>query len=186
VDGDYRNVLIATPTYAGKEYCFQRWIDCVHRLPAKPLVVDNSRRLEYFEKWRSRVNMVHIDLGDEPSHRRIALSMEYIRKYVLAHDYQWWFSLESDNLVPSYTLQFMLAQSDTEWITLPYPSRTTGQMLDRSFGCCLFSRSLLARVDFSEAPVDASTDGWFANAFQPKLKILHSAIVPEHIAERHT
>ena len=181
-------VLIATPNYSGKEYCFQKWIDCVNRIshtPKQVLVVDNTKNLDFFEKWRMKVPMEHIDLGDEPPNRRIALSMEVIRTRFLESDYDRWFSLESDCLVPDYALSYMLANANGfDFVTLPYPSRTQpGVILERSFGVTLFSRSMMERVSFKDAPADQTTDSFLWGQGRWKWRCLKSAIRVEHLKD---
>jgi hypothetical protein len=181
------SVLIACPTYSGKEYAFQRWIDCVRQFPCEVLVVDNSPDETFYNKWRSEIRMIHLDLGSEHPNRRIAISMETIRKYFLATENQWWWSLESDILVPSYTLGFMLDLAQGfDIATLPYPSRKTGEMLEHSFGCTLMSRHLLERENFTDEPPNAdpnvTTDAWFFQRTKSyKIKVIRSSIIPDHL-----
>lgn len=179
-------VLVGCPTYKGKEYAFARWIKCVSEIshtPKQVLVIDNTNGLEFFEKWRSKIPMEHIDLGNELPNRRIALSMEVLRTRFLESDYDWWFSLESDCLVPDYALSYMLANANGfDFVTLPYESRTQpGVILERSFGATLFSRSMMERTSFEDAPGEITTDAFVYGQARWSYRCLRSAIHVEHL-----
>lgn len=173
-------VLIACPTFDGKAYAFPLWLDAVRQFPCETLVVDNSETLDFFYQWKYQVPLLHLDVGDEPPNRRIALSMEHIRQYFLAGEWDWWWDIESD-VIPSFYLwdfvQPYLAR-DYLWMTVPYPKRD--EMLERSFGCTFFSRRVLKQIDFGEAPSEQTTDGWFV-AHVGTPHVLRTALTPQHL-----
>lgn len=95
----------------------ERWLQNVVELrlkyPADLLLVDNSPGLEYVEKMKGycakygikNYKIEHIELPQEKVyHEKIARSREIIRQEMLAHDYDAWFTWESDQLIPTNTL----------------------------------------------------------------------------------
>lgn len=160
-------ILIACPTYEGKEYCFDKWIAAVKALdyPNKELlVVDNSPTLDFYNRWKNKVPMVHLELDLTPN-RRIAASMEYIRQQFLKSDAKYWFNVESDIMLPSQSLQFLLGLGEFDWYEHHYPYRETpdGPHLLNGFGCTMFSKKVMQDCGFTDAPEDSTTDGWFWN-----------------------
>lgn len=180
-------ILVACPTHESKEYCFDLWIRAVDALEAEhdTLVVDNSPSPVFAAKWYARVPIVHLDLGDEPKHRRIALSMEYIREYFTRGPYAVWLNIESDVIVPPQTASFMLGRFEgVDWLNLPYPYRNKRD-IETGFGCSMFSRRLMEAESFADAPPDYSTDAWFWDKCRPKWSInwvRDSAIKIQHLS----
>ncbi len=165
----YPKVLIACPNHECKEYAFAAWIDSVHKLdyPNKEyLVVDNSPTTAFLERWRDKVPMVHLDFPfDMTANKRIAESMEYVRKYFLASDAKYWFSLESDIVLPVAGLRYLIGLGDFDWNEHHYPYRNHPELPPSlgGFGCVLFSKRIVENNSLEDAPSDTTTDGWFWN-----------------------
>lgn len=161
---DYPKVLIACPNHYFKEYAFAQWIEAVNNIdyPNKEvLVADNSNNMEFFDRWKDKVPMVHLEMNEGPN-RRIALSMEYLRKHFINGDARWWFNLESDIIPDPSVLNVMLEYGKgCDWISHYYPDRTDPLNITNGFGCNIFSRKLMENESFSEAPEETTTDGWF-------------------------
>lgn len=163
----YPRVLIACPTHECKEYAFERWIRSAKALewPSKEyLVVDNSATERFFETWKDKIRLVHLnDMGDLPADLRIARSMEYIRGYFLQSGCDFWFNLESDILVPPNALRILMGLGNYDWREHAYPCRVNKDAppVFNGFGCNVFSRRLMESNDFVDAPADTTTDGWF-------------------------
>lgn len=175
-------VLLATPTFSGKSYCFERWINAVSRITYQPLqvcVVDNSDSLNYIASWQHRIPMVHLDLAGETPDRRIALSMEYIRtELFLANKIDFWLDIEVDVLPPPHVVDVMLRQAEgVDFAAAPYRHRKEDRMIRGCFGCSIFSRRI-AEVSFKDAPSDRHTDVWWRERVMGKYRLND---VPEHL-----
>lgn len=164
-------ILVACPNQSSKEYAFAQWIAAVKALTypnLEVLVVDNSHRLDFYNRWKTKVPMVRLDPGEPGqmhANRRIALSMELIRGHYLRNDFQWWLNIESDVIVPPDTIEIMLAQSEgIDMLCAPYPVRDRqSDWNTNSFGCTLFSRRLMGEMSFRDAPENPTTDRWIHN-----------------------
>lgn len=180
------SVLVATPTYSKKAYSLRRWINAVNRITVlhETLLVDTSDTEEFYDEWNAQVRMMHLDTANEPPNRKIALGMEYIRLYALSKNIEWWFSLESDVIPQAGTLEYMLSQAEGfDFVTVPYKSRTQpGVILERSFGCTLFSKHMLERFTFSGAPADITTDAHVWGLGTWKWRCLRTALCVEHLS----
>ncbi len=176
-------VLIAAPTYSGKEYCFARWLQAINRLNYSDysvFVVDNSDTLDFYNTWSGRVPMVHLDLKDETPDRRIALSMEYIREQFLASKFSWWLNVETDILIPPTAISTMLHYANgMDMVAAPYLHRTEDRWIDGCFGCTMFSRKI-AEVSFADAPKDSHTDMFWREKVDGKYRISE---MPRHVLQ---
>jgi hypothetical protein len=164
-------ILIATPVSDEKEYCFQDYINHVKALdwPNKEyLVIDNSKNMDFYHKYKSQINMVHIDLPKEMHfNRKIAFCMELIRdEFIKRDDIKSYFNVESDVLLPPETIKTMLkyeAGLDIDWLSANYPSRQNPKNIMSGFGCTMFSRKIM-QESFLGCPRDhTSTDSYFWN-----------------------
>ncbi len=171
-------VLIATPTFEGKEYCFEEYLNSIQKLdwPNKEyLIIDNSDTLDFYNRWKDKINpnvkFIHLDLVGLHGNRKIASSMEHIREYFLKSDAKWYLNLESDVILPSDSLKKIIEYSkdfDWDWVSHNYPSRQDNREIMEGFGCTMFSKNIM-RESFLGAPRDdIATDGWFWNK---KIKI---------------
>ena len=167
---EIENILIAAPIYDGKEYCLEQYLEAVKKLDYPKinlLLVDNSEKDTFYKKWRDKIpGLIRLEMPNETPNKRIALSMEYIRKYFLANDYTRWFNLEVDVIVPPDILVELLKydrNKDLDWISHTYPDRTDPKNIMSGFGCSLFSRNIMEKTDFVDAPSDRTTDGWYWN-----------------------
>jgi len=163
-------ILVACPTFDGKEYSWERWIGGVRALTYANygvLVVDNSIGTGFYERHKGECPMVRVELPDAmPPMERICRSMEVIRKHFLACTYQYWLNVEADNTVPPDVIQTMLDYGrGADWVAHAYPSRNQDQYGDpdvegeNGVGCSMFSRRLVDWVNFDEAGPD-SPDSW--------------------------
>lgn len=112
-------VLIGTPIHICKDYCIERWLKNVSKLiyPADFLMVDNSPGLDYLEKVKGyctkygvanyKIEHVEIDPAIKGG-MRIDVSEETIRRYVLSHNYDVWFSWECDQIIPTNALDELI------------------------------------------------------------------------------
>lgn len=145
---EIEDILVACPTYVGKDYCKERYLACYEALdwPAKELMM---------------VDTTHYPGSDND---KIASGMEQIRKHFLAGNYTRWFNIEADVLVPPETVKEMLKfdpDKNMDWISHNYPNRVTGEPGMSGFGCSMFSRRIMEIHTFEGAPSDRTTDGWW-------------------------
>lgn len=157
-------VLIGTPIHQIKDYCMERWLENVSKLqkvtPAHLLLVDNSPGFEYLEKVKGYCKkygikdfeIVHIDVHQENGiDERIGRSREVIRQYLLANDFDAWFSWESDQIIPPNTLtvlkRIMLA-GNYLMINPNAWSRENPNEPEADFGSCLIDKKALEKYGF--------------------------------------
>lgn len=92
-----------TPTYEGKDYCAQDFIDNVKKFTypnVRHMILDNSANPGYLDVLKRRVagtNIEVLEVGRGKSSREaIARAQNYARKVALEEGYDYLFSLESD------------------------------------------------------------------------------------------
>lgn len=158
-------VLVACPTYAGKEYCLDQWVDAFHALDWPeddkfPLLVDNTRGSDGYAKLilSKDVRVIHIDpsLTFEETFRRC---WQYIHQEAVIEGFDWVFSVEQDNIVPPDALKKLMHIAEAgnmEVVTHTYPMHLREQARNgrtpwmnksrfvyNELGCCLLSTRLL-------------------------------------------
>lgn len=156
-------ILVACPTHRLKEYSFQEWIDCVNNLDYPDydvLVVDNSPDEDFYLRWKDKVNMVHLPNTDqsENASARINASMEVIKKHFLKGNYEWWFNLESDVIIPPHGLNLLL-KYPSDWTSHGYPCRGGSGMM-QGIGCSLLSKSIAEAGVFTSSVHGADHELW--------------------------
>jgi hypothetical protein len=161
-------VLVACPTYAGKEYCLDAWIAAYRALTYEPRFayqVDNTRvSRKYHELIASKgIDCTHIQPWadwDRTFYRCWQLILERAQQL----DCYWIFSVEADNTPAPESLDIMVnaaLYAGVHLVTHAYPmhqsaakaSGLTGkEFYYHELGCMLLSRSLLERAirDFDE------------------------------------
>ena len=112
VKEDQPKVLLACPVYDGKDYIIERFIKRVRELTYENydiLLVDNSKTNDFAKKIKSLgINVVKLK-WDENSKKRLVISRNYIRDYVLENGYDYFFSLECDLVPPRDIIEKLLA-----------------------------------------------------------------------------
>lgn len=100
---NYPKILVACPTYDGKDYIIDQWVAAVKSLDYPNfewLIVDNSKGSSYTRKLRERgYKVVHVHRGSN-SREALSNAQNLIRKKVLDEGFDYWLSLESDLLPP--------------------------------------------------------------------------------------
>lgn len=179
-------VLIACPIYDGKEYSIERWIQSVESTTHSPkqiLSIDNSKTVDFFNKWRTRIPMGHLDLGETLPNIRIATCMEYIRQKFVESDFDYLLSWECDVLAPPYALSYLLNKAEGfDFTTIPYKSRTKNEVLERSFGFSLFSADFAKRICFNQKDPTITTDAFMWMNFSVKHRVVYG-IRLEHLCQ---
>lgn len=176
-------ILIACPTHEVKEYAMQRWLDNVSRFTypnLETMVIDNSPNLDLYDRWKGKMgNKIHIEhlteCEQEPDMcRRIAISMEHIRKRFVGSAAYKWLNLEIDVLPedPDIVQNLLKWGGDADWIAHTYPGRIdeTEDPVQSGVGCSMFSRQLMENIDFNQAGFDKCPDAWLWDKIRPMNK----------------
>ncbi len=164
---DYQKVLVACPTFDGKEYCTQEWIDRIKSLSYPNydiLLVDNSKTADFYNKYKHEVPMVHLTFGPEEKNDgmyRVCKSMAEIQRHFMKGQYTHWMNIEADVIPPVDIIeQLMKYGRDADWIAHVYPSGPTiaGNLI-AGIGCSLLSRKLMTDFDWDDTTIaDDSPD----------------------------
>lgn len=157
------SVLVACPTYAGKEYALDAWVASVRALeypePVHAYQVDNTRgSLAYFERVkRTGIEVSHLDPWPDWD-RTFKRCWEEILHRAQDLDCYWVLSLEADNTLAPAGLRIMVdlaLAGAAHLVTHSYPMHRSAAEASgtdpelfyyNELGCALMSRSLLARA----------------------------------------
>lgn len=181
MDRFYPKILVACPNHEMKEYCFQRWIDNVKSFTYPNFdifVVDNSPTTDFYERWKDKLPMIHIELPPKVINgpeARINYSMEEIRQKFLKGNYFRWFNVESDIIPPPDIIESMLPLAkETDWLAHGYPDRNSDPDVEvmQGVGCCMFSPELVRDFNFHVAGDNYTADGWLWDKVRPLNKFV--------------
>lgn len=103
-------VLVASPTYHKKDYCFKTWSDNVKGFTYPNydvLMVDNSP-IDYHKKLSKHFKTIKVDRGNMNSVQALTASQNEIRAHFLQYNYDWLFMLESDVIPPKDIIEYFL------------------------------------------------------------------------------
>ena len=107
MENKWPKVLIGIPTYNGKDYCLDEFIESIKKIdyPNKEIIfMDNSDDLMHAEIIRKKgFNTVYLKAKDY--YDKIIRSRNAIRSYFLAKDFDYLFFIDSDVMVPADALQ---------------------------------------------------------------------------------
>ena len=99
----FPKVLIFSPTYEGKEYCRERFVDTVNKIqyPNKEFImIDNSTSEDYFNLLKKEgVNVHRVPRGNN-SREALSNAQNYARRYAIENDFDYVLSVESDLFPP--------------------------------------------------------------------------------------
>jgi cellulose synthase/poly-beta-1,6-N-acetylglucosamine synthase-like glycosyltransferase len=105
-------ILIGCPTYSGKEYCIERYIDRVKNLTYKNydiLLIDNSKGNKFFNKIKKLKVPVIKGTWNEQSKIRLTNSQNKLREICLKKGYEYMMMLESDLIPPKDIIEQLLS-----------------------------------------------------------------------------
>jgi len=161
-------VLVACPTYAGKEYALQPWLDAYNALTYDERYayqVDNTKvSVAYFELLKSKgLDCSHLTPWPDWD-RSFKKCWDLILKRAQDLDCYWIYSVEADNIPAPESLDIMVnlaLYGNVHLVTHAYPMHASAarasNIPEDSFyyhelGCMLMSRSLLEKAieDFEE------------------------------------
>ena len=108
-----RNILIATPTYEGMEYCFQEFLDHLKNIDYEDfeiLIMDNSRTKKFFRKIRKipGIKVIYDGTKEEKNMDRLISSRNKIIEYAIEKGYDYLLMMDSDVLVPPNIIKKLL------------------------------------------------------------------------------
>lgn len=155
-------VLVACPTYAGKEYALTAWVEAYQALTYEPRFayqVDNTRvSFAYHERLKAAgISTTHLTPWPDWD-RTFKKCWELILARARELDCYWVFSVEADNTPAPESLQIMVDMAlagNCHLVTHSYPmhassARASGVPEDSFYynelGCMLMSTSLLQRA----------------------------------------
>ncbi len=110
-------VLVGIVTYEGKDYCWDLFFNNLLNLEypnLEFLIVDNSSSSKYYKELSKRVkkyenfSVARVDRGIS-SREAQANSLNYIRDYFLANDFDYFMSIESDLIPPVDIVQRLMS-----------------------------------------------------------------------------
>jgi hypothetical protein len=169
------SVLVACPTYAGKEYALDEYLAAYRALTYDPrglYMVDNTRcrppcsgrkgkpcrSQGYYDRLVAEgvtaSRLVAFNDFEETFHR----CWELIHEYAVANDYYWVYSVEADNIVAPESLQIMVdiaLYGNIHLVTHTYPAHSTAAAASGTdpnnfkydeMGCMLLSTRLLGKA----------------------------------------
>lgn len=198
-------VLIGTPIDSGKDYALERWLESVVKLdyPADLLVIDTSEGTDYIERvkkiskklgltlvdklntnhetavYKATKNYMiqHLEIGKyQPTDEKVGRSRELIREFVLANDYDAWFSWESDQIIPAHTLKTLINIMGAGDYSMVHPnswSPGTPPSPVANLECCLVKRWCLEQSGFT-LEFSEEKNNWTGNDVRFKKNVLKS------------
>lgn len=104
-------ILVGCPTYDGKDYCLDKYINAVKSLSYQNydiLIVENSPGDNYFNKLQSSGIKALKDIPEKTPHKTIVHSRNLIKDYVLKNNYDYFLSLEQDVIPPRDIIERLL------------------------------------------------------------------------------
>jgi len=108
----FPKVLLACPTYEGKGYILERFVERIKSLTYSNLdilFVDNSKGKKYFNKIKKLGIPVEKGEWNEQSKIRLTNSQNQLRDRFLEGDYDYFFSLEQDLIPPKDIIEQLIA-----------------------------------------------------------------------------
>lgn len=177
-------VLVACPNHELKEYSMAAWVECVNKLDYPNydvLMVDNSPTIDFYERWKDNVNLIHLPDTDqsEVASARINASMMVIRQHFLEGDYTWWFNLESDVIVPPDMLRLLLSYP-SDWTSHDYEVRGGGGRMT-GIGCSLLSRDIAEAANFASNVHGPDAELWTQTQGTHKTLTLTNWVDVKHL-----
>ena len=165
---DRGSVLVACPTYAGKEYALDRWVAGFNSLKYNPKFayqIDNTRTSKgYFELLQKKgIDCTHVHPWrdwDRTFFRCWQLILERAKRL----NCYWVYSVEADNIPAPESLDVMINAAlycNAHLVTHAYPMHQSAakasdlkgdELYYHELGCMLLSQSLVQRAidDFDE------------------------------------
>ena len=131
-------VLIFTPTYSGKDYCLDEFLENCQRFSytnKEHIIIDNTEdEGQYFERLKTKceplgIKVFRVTRGGN-SREALARAQNFARKYFLEGDYDYLLSLESD-IFPGYNIIDVLVLHGLDVVTGLYLIGDTEKMTAR-------------------------------------------------------
>jgi len=107
----FPKVLIFSPTYEGKEYCRERFVETINKIKYPNfdfIMIDNSKTEDYYNKLKKEgIDVRRVPRGNN-SREALAASQNYARRYALDNNYDYVLSIESDIFPPTTIIQDLM------------------------------------------------------------------------------
>jgi len=104
-------VLVFSPTYEGKEYCREEFIENINKLNYPNhdfIMIDNSATIDYYNKLKEvGVPVVRVPRGNN-SRDALAAAQNYARRKAIEEGYDYVLSVESDLFPPKDCIQKLM------------------------------------------------------------------------------
>ncbi|MBI2634995.1 MAG: methyltransferase domain-containing protein [Parcubacteria group bacterium] len=153
-------VLIGVPIHIN--YPIEKCLGYISKLKyrADLLMVDTSSGLGYLEKVNGycakygikNYKIEHLEINQEQGEdERIGRSREIIRQYVLSHNYDAWFSVEYDNILPANALDKLVGLMEEGNFMMVFVPALANKILcepTTNFGCALIRRECFEKHGF--------------------------------------
>jgi len=154
--------LVACPTYAGKQYCLDAWVEMFYALRYEPkwsYMVDNTRgSTAYFEVLKTKgIDCTYLEAWPDWD-RTFRRCWELILSRAEALDCYWVYSVEADNIPAPESLEVLVniaLYGNLHLLMHSYPmhksaAEASGQdsnsFVYHELGCMLMSRRLLSKA----------------------------------------
>lgn len=115
-DNNYPKVLVAIPTYDGKDYILDECVKCVKSFTYpnfEYIIVDNTKDVKYFLKLRRRgykSELHHVSRGSN-SRQALCNAQNFAREKAIKEDFDYLLFVESDLLPPTGTIERLLSHN---------------------------------------------------------------------------
>ena len=153
-------ILMGVPVHEMKAYCEDKWLEAIgnfnHPYVKELFLVDNSPDLTYIEHLMPlipkhfKASYIHIELPQTDPEERVAMCRVEIVKKMVADNYDWWFSWETDTIAPPDILDKLLPFTN-QFPVIHHltPSRQNpDDDQSNSFGLSLVRRDMLEKFTF--------------------------------------
>lgn len=112
---DYPKVLVAIPTYEGKDYIFDEMFKCIKSFTYPNfdfIIIDNTTTMRYTLRLKRKniPNVIHVPRGDN-SRQALCNAQNYARDKCLSEGYDYLLFVESDLLPPPNTIEILISHN---------------------------------------------------------------------------
>ncbi len=107
---DLPKVLVGAPVCNLYEYCFDEFLENIKNLTYsnyKILLVDNSKEEDFFNKIKSKVNIIRIPYF-EKMRDRVTIAHDELRKYALKENFDYLLVLDQDIIPPRNIIEQLM------------------------------------------------------------------------------
>ena len=110
----YPKVLVGGPVSRHHEYSTDAFIRALKEMDYPNfdiLLIDNSDNEEFYNKFRDKVSMIKADFQTDDIKRKMVCSRNLIREKVLEGNYDYFFNVDQDTVVPKDALKKLVSDN---------------------------------------------------------------------------